>query len=164
MVIPSIWTSVAASASATAVPYLDKTDFLKLQNGRSIPLDYKQANKFITPPLFFCQLNINLVKVYCLSVMYVERERERATEKEGRDENRNRSTLENFLGNEMDMKYCRILSAPFLPIGLLIVVHNPCCVCVAFRKKRIKINLIVFYLILKTLFFLLTQIKRLTIS
>ncbi|KAG5075390.1 hypothetical protein JHK84_056621 [Glycine max] len=36
MVIPSIWTSVAASASATAVPYLDKTDFLKLQNGSDI--------------------------------------------------------------------------------------------------------------------------------
>jgi hypothetical protein len=34
MFVSSIWTSVSASASSTVVPYLDMTDFLKLQNGR----------------------------------------------------------------------------------------------------------------------------------
>jgi hypothetical protein len=44
--VSSVWTFVAASASSTVVPYLDKTDFLKLQNGRLVPLDYKHVIKF----------------------------------------------------------------------------------------------------------------------
>lgn len=58
MFLSSIWTFVAASASSTAVPYLDKTEFLRLQNGRSVPLDNKQANEFTLLRILLLQWHI----------------------------------------------------------------------------------------------------------